>query len=256
MTAKTFVLKVGGNELNDPTFMGGLMQTVSHWHEENIAVVIIHGGGKKVQAWQETFGLRSRYVEGLRVTDDVSIEIVEAVLSGLINKHVVAHLLQAGVPAVGLSGVDNRLISVRKMTHPHGDLGWVGEIVAVEPALLHQLLAWGMTPVVSPVSIGPNGHHYNVNADHAASAVAAALKADQLIFLTNVPGLLISGQPLVTAMANKVERWIAEEYITGGMIPKVRSAVTAVRHGVGKATITNLEGLASDRGTVIVAQHA
>jgi len=245
------VLKVGGNELDNADFMAGLGQIVRQWRQAGRDVVIVHGGGKKVQAWQMQFGLRSRYVEGLRVTDDVSIEIVEAVLSGLINKHIVARLLQAGIPAIGLSGVDNRLISVRKMVHVRGDLGWVGEIVAVEPAVLHQMLTAGLTPVVSPVSIGPAGHSYNVNADHAARAVAVALDAARVTFLTNVPGLRIAGEILPTVTVGQVEGWIETGEISGGMIPKVRSAVAAVQGGVLQAMIANSDGIFADRGTLI-----
>ena len=156
-----------------------------------------------------------------------------------------------GVPAIGLSGVDNQLITVRKMRHDESDLGWVGEIVAVAPTLLLQLLAAGLTPVVSPVSMGPAGHSYNVNADHAARAIAVALGAARVTFLTNVPGLCIDGKFLPSATVDQIEDWIQTGEISGGMIPKVRSAVIAVQNGVAQAMIANSKGIMIDRGTLI-----
>ncbi len=249
-----YVLKIGGRQLDDAMFLDALAQTVARIRQEQ-PVVIIHGGGKTIQAWQERLGLVPHYVEGLRVTDEASLEVVEAVLAGLVNKRLVALLLQAGVNAVGLSGVDGGLVRVTKMQHPHGDLGRVGEVQEVHVALLLALLDAGFTPVIAPVSLGQDFLTYNVNADHVARAVAAALHADRLYFISDVPGVVIDGQPVATLSVHQAETWIREGHIHGGMIPKVRSAITAVETGVRAAVITNLDGLATGGGTTILKTH-
>ncbi len=246
-----YVLKIGGRQLDNPMFLDALGHTVAQVRREH-PVVLVHGGGKTIQAWQERLGITPHYVEGLRVTDEASLEVVEAVLAGLVNKRLVALLQRAGVDAVGLSGVDGGLVRVTKMKHPHGDLGRVGEVAEVHTAPLTALLDAGFTPVVAPVSLGRDFLTYNVNADHVARAVAAALHADRLYFISDVPGVLINGRPVSTLTVHQAEAWIAEGHIHGGMIPKVRSAIAAVESGVHAAVITNLEGLATSGGTVIL----
>ncbi len=215
-------------------------------------IILVHGGGKAIQSWQERLRLEPRYVEGLRVTDEDSLDVAEAVLSGLVNKRLVALLLKAGVPAVGISGVDAGLVRVEKMWHPLGDLGRVGEVRAVHPELLYTLLDAGLVPVISPISLGEDGLTYNVNADHVAQAIAAAVQAERLYFISDVPGVLIAGQPVRAITLVQAEAWIEEGIIQGGMIPKVRSAVAAVEAGVGQAVITDLKGLVDNRGTAII----
>jgi acetylglutamate kinase len=195
-------------------------------------------------------------LEGLRVTDEASLDVAEMVLSGLMNKRVVRALVNAGVRAAGVSGVDDGTIYVEKMWHPLGDLGRVGEIKDVDTYLLKTLVAANIVPVVSPISFGAlDGLSYNVNADHAAMAIAAKLGAIQLVFVSNVPGVMVAGQVVRALTAKQAEEWIQEGIITGGMIPKVRSAVQAVQNGVAQAVITNLAGVQENGGTSIIDAH-
>ena len=243
------VIKVGGNDLDDPAFMEGLVAAVTDLHEQG--VIIVHGGGKGIGRLQKRLGLEPRFIQGLRVTDAPSLEVAQMVLSGQVNKRLAARLVAAGVPAVGLSGVDGGLLRVEKMDHPAGDLGLVGHIVRVNTELLAGLLGQGLVPVISPISLGLDGQTYNVNADHAALAVAQAMSAASAVFLTNVPGVLRDGELVSKIDARRAEALIAQGVIAGGMIPKVRSALEAVAAGVGQAVITNLAGLWAGAGTVI-----
>jgi len=252
MGSGLLVIKVGGNGIDRGDFLARLVAAVVEVRKE-AAPIIVHGGGKEIAHWQERLGLVPRFVEGLRVTDVESLAVAEMVLSGLVNKRLVARLVAAGVSAVGLSGVDWGLIRVEKMVHPAGDLGQVGRIVEVHPQGLEALTRWGVVPVISPISLGLDGQTYNVNADHAALAVAAALGAGSLVFLTNVPGVLIDDQPISHLTAPEAKDLIASGLIVGGMIPKVRSALEAVAAGVGRTVITNLDGMGEGTGTAIIA---
>ena len=249
-----YLIKIGGNELDESGFLARLVQVVRDLSKAH-KVVIVHGGGKTIRAWQERLGLQPRYVEGLRVTDEDSLEVVEAVLCGLVNKRLVTHLVNANVPAVGISGTDAGLVRVQKMRHPQGDLGRVGEVTSVRPDLVLTLLDAGLVPVISPVSLGKDGLIYNVNADPVAQALAIALRAERLYFVSNVPGVLVAGQPIRAMTTRQAEAWIDEDIITSGMIPKVRAAVGAVEAGVGQAVITNLEGMLNNDGTAVLWEY-
>jgi acetylglutamate kinase len=247
------VLKVGGNELDDDGFLFGLVQAVQTLIAEGHAPVIVHGGGKAVTEYQNRLGLEERRIEGLRVTDEASLDLAEMVLSGLMNKRIVRAFVHAGVRAAGISGVDDGTIYVEKMWHPLGDLGRVGEVQDVDPFLLQTLIAARIVPVVSPISFGAHDAlSYNVNADHAATAIAAKLGAIRLLFISNVPGVLVAGRVARAVTAPQAEVWIEEGIISGGMIPKVRSAIEAVRGGVAQAVITNLAGVQEGTGTGIL----
>ena len=249
----TVVLKVGGNELDDPDFLYGLAQAVRRLQEEGKHPIIVHGGGKAIAELQERLGLTPRFLEGLRITDEASMDLVEMVLSGLINKRIVRALVDQEIPAAGFSGVDNATVYVEKLWHPLGDLGRVGDIQDVDPRLIHALLDADIVPVISPVSFGAfDAQSYNVNADHMAAAIAAHVKALQLVFVSNVPGVLVAGRVVRAITANQAEEWISEGIITGGMVPKVRSAVEAVRRGVLQSVITNLAGVQEGSGTSII----
>jgi acetylglutamate kinase len=250
----TIVLKVGGNELDDDAFLTGLVKAVQALLAEGYAPVIVHGGGKAITEYQARLGLEERRIEGLSVTDEASLDLAEMVLSGLMNKRIVRALVHAGVRAAGVSGVDDGTIYVEKMWHPLGDLGRVGEIQDVDTHLLRTLIGAGIVPVVSPISFGAlDALSYNVNADHAATAIAARLGATKLIFISNVPGVLVAGRICRALTAAQAEGWIEEGIISGGMIPKVRSAVEAVRGGVAQAVITNLAGAQEGGGTGVLA---
>ena len=244
------VIKIGGNELDDVQFVQGLVQAIKSLARP---VVLVHGGGKEISAMQTRLGLEPRYVEGLRVTDDESLAVTQMILIGLVNKRLVAALLAAGVDALGLSGVDRALVQAEKLEHPQGDLGWVGRIANVRAEVLRDLLRAGVTPVLAPLCWGNDGHIYNVNADHVAEAVARALAAEALVYVSNVPGVLVAGQLAARPSPEQVDTWIADGTISGGMIPKVRSALAALEHGVAAVRITNLEGLTQGGGTVISA---
>lgn len=255
------VLKIGGNELDDDRFVSGLIDALRALRQ-TCAVALVHGGGKAIARLQERLCLEPRFVDGLRVTDDESLDVAEMVLSGWINKRLVARLVAAGVPALGLSGVDDGLFRVVKLSHNTHDLGWVGDIIETHSSEVAALLARGVTPVISPISLGLDGHTYNVNADHAASALACALGVGELVFVSNVPGVLIGmhagtadagGECVPLLTSTEVESFIRSGEINGGMVPKVRSALSALERGVPRVRITNLEGLTSDGGTCFLA---
>lgn len=242
------VIKIGGNELDNAAFLQGLAARVAAM---DTAPVIVHGGGRAIASLQERLGLQPIMVDGLRVTDAASLEVAQMVLSGQTNKQIVAALFAAGVTAVGLSGVDGGLLRCVKKEHSAMDLGYVGEIVGVQPALLQQLVAQGVVPVISPISLGLDGQIYNVNADEAAAALAAALSAGLLSFVSNVPGVLdLTGQPLPHLSARETEQLIVTGIIHGGMVPKVRAALDGLAKGVACARIVDLHGLGNGGGTI------
>ena len=241
------VLKVGGNEIDDANFLTGFASAIAKMDE---TPVVVHGGGKEIADLQVKLGLTPRFVEGLRVTDDASLAIAEMVLSGRVNKRIVAAMLSAGADAIGLSGMDRALIRVEKLQHPSGDLGRVGKVVRVRGEVLCDFTARKIVPVVSPISLGDEGA-YNVNADSVACAVAAALNADAVVFVTNVPGVIQNEQVIASLTARQAESLIKSKVIFGGMIPKVRAALDAVAGGAKAARITNLDGLMNGGGTTL-----
>lgn len=244
------VLKVGGNEIDDANFLHGFAQAVAGLRD---SPVIVHGGGKEIADLQQKFGLVPHFVDGLRVTDEASLAIAEMVLSGSVNKRIVAALMHAGVEAIGLSGVDRGLVRVEKMQHPAGDLGRVGRVVSVKAEILQDMVAQKVVPIISPISLGEDGI-YNVNADSVACALASALNADAVVFVTNVAGVMADEQVLPSLSAQQAGNLIKSQVIRGGMVPKVRAALDAVKGGARAARITNLEGLASGGGTLVVAE--
>jgi len=229
------VIKIGGHELDQPAFLEGMVAALKGMSPPPI---LVHGGGKAVSAWQQRVGLTPRYVGGLRVTDDATRELAVMTLAGLANKTLVAALIQAGLPALGLCGADLGLVRVA----PLPDLGWVGKPTAVDAGRLRRWVAEGLLPVIAPIGLGPEGL-YNVNADQMAAAIAAALPADELVFLTDVPGVQVGGAVRPALRAAEAEALIAAGVIREGMIPKVRSALEALAAGVRRVRITNLAGL-------------
>lgn len=252
----TVVVKVGGNELDDPAFLDGLVLAIKAIKNDGHIPVIVHGGGKTIAQYQERLGLESKFIDGLRVTDEASMDVAEMVLSGLTNKRIVRALVNAGIRAAGFSGVDDGTIYVEQMWHPMGNLGRVGDVQDVDTHLIDTLVAAGIIPVLSPISFGAHDAlSYNVNADHAATAVAAKLGAIKLIFVSNVPGILVAGRVVRAVTADQAEQWIREGLITGGMIPKVRSAMHAVQNGVAQAVITNIGGVQEGGGTGVIGSR-
>jgi acetylglutamate kinase len=243
------VLKIGGQELDNPTFVQRMGQAVAALETPPI---LVHGGGKEIRELQKRLGVESQYIDGLRVTDVESLDIVQMVLVGRINKRLVSSLSMAGVDAFGMSGVDRAAVKAEKLEHPGGDLGQVGRVVEVRTEVFTRLLEDGVTPVLSPICYGADGSIFNVNADHVAMAVAIAMQAEALVFVSNVPGVLRDDKLLPHLTAAEVEQLIEEKVIVDGMIPKAHSALAAVSRGVQAVRITNLAGLKEGMGTTIV----
>jgi len=246
------LLKIGGNEMDSPGFLPALADAVARQAEP---VVIVHGGGKEIAGLQQRLGIRPQVVDGLRITDPESLEVAQMVLSGSANKRIVAALIAAGVPSAGISGVDGGLLRCRPKRHPAVNLGLVGEVSHVDLTALSALLDAGLTPVVSPISLGEDGQTYNVNADEAAGALAAALGAHSLTFVSNVPGVLDGYRVIPRLTAAECERLIASGVIQGGMIPKARAALAALTQGALSVRISNLSGLRAGGGTTLVASE-
>jgi acetylglutamate kinase len=244
---KPMVLKVGGSELDHDEYVQGFAAAV---RDLNRPVVVVHGGGKEISTFQSRLGIKTQYVDGVRVTDADTLQLAEMVLCGLINKRLVRHFIEAGVDAMGLSGVDRGLIRAEKQVSGEIDMGLVGRIVSVRGEVLLDLLAQGVTPIVAPISLG-EGTNYNVNADHAAGAIASAIGAERIVFMTNVPGVLMGKQVARVLIPAEVERLIEAGTINKGMVPKVRTAVEMLGFGISEAVITNFDGLAAGTGTRI-----
>lgn len=241
------VLKIGGNDIDDPAFLENLAAYVAAL---DAPVIIVHGGGKEIGRLQERIGITPQWVDGLRVTDEETLAVVEMVLCGRVNKRLVRQLVRAGIEAEGMSGTDRGLLRARKLHHSGGDLGRVGEITGVRGDVLTAMLAQGITPVIAPLALGDDGGPFNVNADHAAAAVAQAVGAEQVVFLTNVRAVLVNGEPQPSISQHEAEQLIADGTIFGGMIPKVKTALHAVDLGIPRAVITDLPGLRQNAGTV------
>jgi acetylglutamate kinase len=236
--AELRVIKVGGNEADDPQWLAALARGLAELPGQ---AVLVHGGGKEVTELQRVLGAEARWQEGLRVTTPEVLRAVTMVLSGAVNKRLVGALLDARVDAVGLSGEDGALLRARLVAG--GALGRVGEVVEVRVELLWSLLAQGITPVVSPVSRGTDGRPLNVNADDAAAAIAASLGATELQLVSNVAGVQVGGVTLSELEAEEIEPLIATGVASGGMAPKLRAAASAIRAGVGCVRIGGIEML-------------
>lgn len=247
-----WVVKIGGRLCEDADMRAALARACAAAPQ---ARVIVHGGGCMVTDMQQALGMQPKFVDGRRATQREEMDVVEMVLSGSINKQLVRALQAAGRSAVGLSGVDGGMVRCEVVT----ELGAVGVPKVVHADVLHSLLAAGMTCVVSPVSLGPEGaaleplEPLNVNADEFACAVAAALGAERLLLLSDVPAVRVAGAAQELIAVDQVEGLIAAGEVTGGMMPKLRSAARAVQAGVQQVRIAGFgEDLAQVQGTVIV----
>jgi acetylglutamate kinase len=241
------VLKISGAQIDDPAFLAELAQTLK---SQTQASVIVHGGGREITDLQTAFGLEAQFIQGLRVTDAKTLALVKMVLCGAVNPRLVELLQVGGLEAQGLSGLDRGLIQAQKYPSAAGDLGFVGEVGAVRADILRDLLAQGVTPVIAPICLGTEGA-YNVNADHVAGAVASALGAERVVFLTNVRGVLHNEQVLPVLTPPRAQTLMAEGVISGGMIPKVRTALALLERGVAHVLITDLMGLKIGSGTLV-----
>lgn len=237
---KTIVVKYGGSAMVDEALKDAVMSDIVLMQLVGIRVVVVHGGGKEISAMLKKIGKESRFVDGMRVTDRETIDVVQMVLAGKVNKDLVQLLERHSGRAVGLCGLDDNLLQAEKLAAPE-DLGFVGEITRVNPAPLNNATRNGYVPIVATIAGGENGEVYNINADIAAARIAAELGAEKLILMTDVRGLLHDKDdessliPVVNV--SSVPKLEKEGIISGGMIPKIRCCVDAVRRGVQRAHI-------------------
>lgn len=232
----TLVVKIGGASLDDETLRERFAQDIVLLRWVGIRVVVVHGGGKQVSGMLTRLGLEPEFIDGQRVTDEASLEVVEMVLGGSLNKSVVQVIENAGGRAVGITGKDGGLVTARRRGGSP-DLGLVGDVVDVDVSLLRHLLE-DFIPVVAPLAASEDGQTLNINADPFAAALAVALKASKLILLSDVEGVKdAKGSVLSTLTPSRTQELIADGTIAGGMIPKVQNALAAVRSGVSKVHI-------------------
>jgi len=233
---KTIVVKYGGNTMIDDNLKQGFASDVVLLKLVGMNVVVVHGGGPQIETMLQRIGKRGEFVQGMRVTDTETMEIVEMVLGGHVNKDVVNLINRAGGKAVGITGKDGDFISARKMqvltngeqSEADIDVGHVGEVTHIDPSLIGKLEASGFIPVVAPIGVGNRGETYNINADQVAGKLAEVLKAEKLVFMTNIPGVLNKSGQLVTGVSpQEVEEMMANGTINGGMLPKISSALAA-----------------------------
>ena len=241
---RKIVVKMGGSTLDAEDVLVQFAESVAVLPEDS-EIVVVHGGGKDIARQLEKMGREFTFIDGLRVTDDEVIDVVEMVLSGLVNKWITRALERRGVRAVGVSGTDLEMFHAVKLIVKGGDLGYVGAIERVSTVLIEILLSEGITPVVSPISIGAEGRAYNVNADHAAGKLAEEWKADDLIYITDVSGITVGGSVKEIIRIDEVEPLIESGEITGGMLPKLMNCAAAVKQGVGRVHIIGWEGSGS-----------
>ncbi len=237
---KTVVVKYGGNAMINPELKQAVMSDIILLSLVGIKVVLIHGGGPEISSMLDKLGIESKFVNGLRYTDKETAEIVQMVLSGKTNKDLVSLIEVSGGKAVGLCGIDGAMIKAERLDDGN-DYGYVGEVVSVDPKPIIKVLEEGYIPVIATVGIDGGGQVYNINADTAAAEIAAALHAENIITLTDIPGLLRDVNDTSTLISHinvsDVEKLIDSGIISGGMIPKMKSCEKAVRSGVKKAVM-------------------
>ncbi|WP_333653795.1 acetylglutamate kinase [Dissulfurispira sp.] len=246
---KTFVIKYGGAAQVEDDLKDSFAQDVVLLSFIGIKPVIVHGGGPKISATMKKMGKEPTFIHGQRVTDKETMDIVEMVLGGLINKEIVALINSHGGKAAGLSGKDGGLIKAKKKVIKKAtdtgdeeiiDIGLVGEVELVDPEILNSLERDGFIPVISPIGVGSKGEAFNINADYVASAVASALKAEKLILLTDVPGIKDKNDNVISSVNKKgIKKLIDEGTVSGGMLPKVQACTRALDGGVKKTHIVD-----------------
>ena len=237
---KTIVIKYGGNAMTEESLKQGFARDVVLLKLVGMNPVIVHGGGPQISEMLERIGKKGEFIQGMRVTDSETMDVVEMVLGGLVNKDIVSLINRHGGLAVGLTGKDGAFIRARKMLIPDKeragewlDIGQVGEIESIDPALIALLDTRNFIPVIAPIGVGINGESYNINADLVAGKLAEILNAEKLILLTNTPGVLDKNGNLLTGLtAQSVDQLFADGTISGGMLPKISSALDAVKAGV------------------------
>ena len=235
---KTIVVKYGGNAMGDDDMIDSFARDIVLMKAVGMDPVVVHGGGPQIGKHLERLGKKSEFIEGMRVTDGETMDVVEMMLGGLVNKAVVNAIAKQGGRAVGLTGKDGGLIRARKLLVKGQDIGQVGEVESIDPRVIDHLETGGFIPVIAPVGVGPEGEAYNINADLVAGKLAGVLKAEKLMLLTNVQGLMNKdGQVLTGLTVAQVAALIADGKVYGGMLPKVACALDAVRSGVKSSVI-------------------
>lgn len=249
-SGKTVVVKYGGHAMVADDLKRDFANDITLLKYIGINPVVVHGGGPQINKVLDSMGITSRFIRGMRYTDDATMDVVEMVLGGKVNKDIVSRINGQGGKAVGLTGKDGMLITAEKMTIYHQedensppeiiDPGMVGNVSHINPEIIHTLTAQGFIPIIAPVGVGTNGETYNINADVVASKIAAALNAERLMLVTDVDGVLDGDQQLISsADAAAIGGMIESGEIKGGMIPKVECAVDALKNGVKKSHIIN-----------------
>ena len=241
LNGKTIVIKYGGNAMTDENLKTGFARDIVLLKQVGVNPVVVHGGGPQIASLLERVGKESKFIQGMRVTDTETMDIVEMVLGGLVNKSIVTMINQQGGRAVGLTGKDGSLIRATKMEMTSNtddvpeliDLGHVGEVQTIDPSVVSMLDDDNFIPVIAPIGVGANGESYNINADLVAGKLATVLGAEKLLLLTNTVGILDKEENLLTGLSTKeVDDYISDGTIHGGMLPKVNCALDAVKSGV------------------------
>jgi acetylglutamate kinase len=248
LNGKTVVVKYGGNAMTEESLKKGFARDIVLLKQVGVNPVVVHGGGPQIGDLLNRIGKESQFIEGMRVTDRETMDVVEMVLGGLVNKSIVTLINQQGGRAVGLTGKDGGLIRAKKLEISRSspdievpeiiDLGHVGEVSTIDPSVVSMLDDDDFIPVIAPIGVGEDGASYNINADLVAGKLATVLAAEKLLLLTNTPGILDKQENLLTGIdAKQVESYIADGTIYGGMLPKVNCALDAVKSGVKTAHI-------------------
>ena len=246
----TLVIKYGGHAMVDEQLKDDFARDITLMKFTGLNPVVVHGGGPQINSVLKRMGMDSRFVKGMRLTDEATMDVVEMVLGGKVNKGIVAQINQQGGKAVGLTGKDGGLIRARKLHIVHHedkdkppeiiDPGLVGEVTHVNPGIINTLTQQDFIPIIAPVGAGESGETYNINADLVASSIAIALSAGRLILLTDVDGVLDASGSLISSIsAENIKQMVGEKTISGGMIPKIECALEALKNGVGKVHIIN-----------------
>ena len=237
---KTMVIKYGGNAMTDPELQKAFAEDVVLLKLVGINPVVVHGGGPQIEGLLKRLGKKGEFIQGMRVTDAETMDLVEMVLGGQVNKEIVNLINQHGGKAVGLTGKDGNFIRAKKLLMANKDapgdlidIGQVGDIVSIDPSLIALLDSGAFIPVIAPIGVGSEGETYNINADVVAGKIAEVLKAEKLVLLTNTPGVLDQSGKLITGITPKqIDDMVADGTLSGGMLPKISSALDAARGGV------------------------
>ena len=246
-SGKTIVVKYGGNAMTDPELKAGFARDVVMLKLVGLNPVVVHGGGPQINQLLSRLGKQGEFVSGMRVTDDETMDVVEMVLGGLVNKEIVSLINQAGGKAVGLTGRDGGMIRAQKLKMVDNkdpsiehDVGQVGDIVSIDPSVVKALQDDAFIPVISPIGFGENNESYNITADVVASKLAKVLQAEKLVMLTNIPGVLDKqGQLLPELTPRQIDALIADGTISGGMLPKLAGAIDAAKAGVNAVHVVD-----------------